>query len=323
MPPRVFIDGHAGTTGLRIHEWLAGRRDLDLVRLSEALRKDPAARREALLSCDLAVLCLPDDVAREAVEWVASVPTRVLDTSTQRRVAEGWTYGLPELAPGQRDAIARARRVANPGCYPTGVILCLRPLVDAGLLPADAPVTVHALSGYSGGGRSLIERWEGAGRGLLELRHEAPYALDRVHKHVAEMRRHARLAREPQFVPAVGPFRCGMRIEIPLHADVLARGAGGKPVWEALAERYRGEAFVRVLPLREPLESDERSFDPRACDATNRIDLHVLPHPSGHVLLVAILDNLGKGASGTAIQNLNLMLGLPETAGLLDPPRAS
>lgn len=323
MPPRVFIDGQAGTTGLRIREWLAGRRDFELVTLPEARRKDPAARREALASADLAMLCLPDEAAREALEWIGDAPTRVIDTSTERRVAGGWTYGLPELASGQRDAIARASRVANPGCYPTGVLLLLRPLVDAGWLAADTPVTVHALSGYTGGGRSLIEKWEDPARSLLALRFEAPYALDRVHKHVAEMRRFAGLAREPQFVPAVGPFRCGMRIEIPLHADLLARGADGKSVWEALAERYRGESFVRVLPVREPLASDERSFDPQACNDTNRIDLHVLPHPSGHVLLVAILDNLGKGASGTAIQNLNLMLGLPETAGLLDPPRSA
>ena len=316
MAARVFIDGHAGTTGLRIHEELVGRRDLELVALPEARRKDPAARREALNGADLVVLCLPDEAGGEATDWITNPATRVIDTSTERRVAEGWTYGLPELAPGQRDTIARARRVANPGCYATGVILLLRPLVDAGWLPADAPVTVHALSGYTGGGKSMIGKWEDPARDLLSLRFEAPYALDRVHKHVAEMRRFAPLAREPQFVPAVGPFRCGMRVEIPLHADVLGRGASGKVVWEALTERYRGEPFVRVLPVREPLESDERSFDPQACNDTNVIDLHVVPHPSGHVLGVAILDNLGKGASGAAIQNLNLMLGFPETAGL-------
>jgi N-acetyl-gamma-glutamyl-phosphate reductase len=319
MPPRVFIDGHAGTTGLRIHEELSGRRDLEVVTLSEARRKDPAARREALNGAELAVLCLPDEAAREAVEWITNPATRVLDTSTERRIAEGWTYGLPELAPGQREAIARARRVANPGCYATGVILLLRPLVDAGWLPADAPLSVHALSGYTGGGKSMIAKWEDPARDLLSLRFEAPYALDRVHKHVAEMRRFARLAREPQFVPAVGPFRCGMRIEIPLPSAVLAGGATGKRVWETLAERYRGEPFVRVLPVREPLESDERGFDPQACNDTNRVDLHMVPHPSGHVLLLAILDNLGKGACGAAIQNLNLMLGLPETAGLRQP----
>jgi len=322
MAPRVFIDGHAGTTGLRIRDGLAARRDLELVTLPEARRKDPVARHEALAAADLVVLCLPDEAAREAVGWIGGGRARVLDTSTERRVAEGWTYGLPELEPGQRDAIARASRVANPGCYPTGVILLLRPLVDAGWLASDAPVTVHALSGYTGGGKSLIERWEDPARDLLGLRFEAPYALDRVHKHVAEMRRFARLAREPQFVPAVGPFRCGMRIEIPLHAALLAGGATAKVVWETLAERYRGEPFVRVLPVREPLGSDERSFDPQACNDTNRIDLHVLPHPSGHVLLVAILDNLGKGASGAAIQNLNLMLGFSETAGLLGPVQA-
>jgi N-acetyl-gamma-glutamyl-phosphate reductase len=316
MRPRVFIDGEVGTTGLRIREGLAHREDLELVHVAPEHRKDPAARRACLESADLAILCLPDEAARQAVEWLEGGRTRVLDPSTAHRVAGGWTYGLPELAPGQREAIVRAQRVSNPGCYATGVVLLLRPLVDAGLLPAATPVTIHALSGYTGGGRSMIERWEDPARNLLALRFEAPYALDRVHKHVPEMRHFARLAREPQFVPAVVPFRCGMRIEIPLHADVLGPGASGKSIWEVLAERYRGEGFVRVLPVRDPLDSDERSFDPQACNDTNRIDLHVLPHRSGHVLLVAILDNLGKGASGAAIQNLNLMLGLPEATGL-------
>jgi N-acetyl-gamma-glutamyl-phosphate reductase len=322
MRPRVFIDGEVGTTGLRIREGLAGRADLELLHVAPERRKDPDARRACLEAADVAILCLPDEAAREAVAWLADARTRVLDPSTAHRVAPGWTYGLPELAPGQREAIARAARVSNPGCYATGVVLLLRPLVDAGLLSAAAPLAIHALSGYSGGGRSLIEKWEDPARNLLALRYEAPYALDRVHKHVPEMREFARLAREPQFVPAVVPLRCGMRIEIPLHAGVLAPGASGKSVQEALAERYRGETFVRVLPIREALESDERRFDPQACNETNRIDLHVAPHPSGHVLLVAILDNLGKGASGAAIQNLNLMLGLPEATGLRDgaPP---
>ena len=175
---------------------------------------------------------------------------------------------------------------------------------------------MHALSGYSGGGNALIARWEDASLGLRELVFEAPYALERVHKHVPEMQRFAGLAREPQFVPAVGPFRCGMRIEVPLHADLLARGATGKAIWEALAERYRGERFVRVAEYAEPAVVSERSLDPRAANDTNRIDLHVLAHPSGHVLLVAILDNLGKGAAGAAIQNLNRMLGLDEARGL-------
>jgi N-acetyl-gamma-glutamyl-phosphate reductase len=196
------------------------------------------------------------------------------------------------------------------------VILALRPLVDARLVPKSAPIAVHALSGYSGGGRELIEKWQDPARGLLALPFEAPYALERVHKHVPEMTKYAGLEHAPQFVPAVGPFRCGMRVEIPLHAAWLARDVGGKRVWEALAERYREEPFVRVQPYAEPPVFDDLTFDPRRCNDTNRIELHVVPNPAGHVLLVALLDNLGKGASGVAIQNLNLMLGLSEGAGL-------
>jgi N-acetyl-gamma-glutamyl-phosphate reductase len=241
---------------------------------------------------------------------------RLVDASTAHRVDPAWTYGMPELAPGQRDAIRGAARVSNPGCWPTGFLLLLRPLLDAGLVGRSAPIAVHGLSGYSGGGRSLIEKWEDPQGRLLDLVYEAPYSLERVHKHLPEMQRHAGLAREPQFVPAVGPFRCGMRVQIPLHADLLARGASGKSVWEALALRYRGEPFVRVAAYAESTAVGERSLDPQAANDTNRIDLHVQPHPSGHVLLVAILDNLGKGAAGAAIQNLNLMLGIDESRGL-------
>ena len=317
--PRVYVDGHVGTTGLRIRDWLSGRRDLQLLSLPEATRKDPAARRARLEEADAAVLCLPDDAAREAAAWAAAAGTRVVDASTAHRVADGWTYGLPELDPERRTRIPRAAQVSNPGCYPSAFVLLVRPLVDAGLLAPDAPLSTHALSGYSGGGRALIERWEAPEHGLGNLPFEAPYALDRVHKHVPEMTRYARLSRAPHFVPAVGPFRCGMRVQVPLPAGLLDAGtsAGGADarVHEALAERYAGEPFVRVAP-RPARALDERGLDPRACNDTNRMDLHVLPHPSGHVLLVAVLDNLGKGASGAAIQNLNLMLGFDEGAGL-------
>ena len=316
--PRVYVDGHVGTTGLRIRDWLSGRPDLQPLSLPEASRKDPAARRARVEEADAVVLCLPDDAAREAAAWAAA-GTRVVDASTAHRVADGWTYGLPELDPGGRARIAGAARVSNPGCYPSAFVLLVRPLVDAGLLAPDAPLSIHALSGYSGGGRALIERWEAPQGGLGSLPFEAPYALDRVHKHIPEMARYAGLAREPQFVPAVGPFRCGMRVQVPLPAGLLeagtAAGGAGARVHEALAARYAGEPFVRVAP-RPARAPDERGLDPRACNDTNRMDLHVHPHPSGHVLLIAILDNLGKGASGAAIQNLNLMLGFDEGAGL-------
>ena len=317
--PSVFIDGHVGTTGLRIHEWLGGRDDLELIALPEARRKDPAARRDALNQADLAVLCLPDAESREATRWIENPATRLIDTSTAFRTAPGWVYGLPELAPGQRARIAEATRVSNPGCYATALILALRPLVDAGLLRADVPLVVHALTGYSGGGRSLIERWENPDRGLLAHVYEAPYALERVHKHVPEMQHYAGLLREPQFVPAVGPFRSGMRVEIPLHQAQLERESGSvtpKTIHEALSERYAREPFVGVADYREPFEIDEYAFDPLDLTDTTRLELVGVPHPSGHALLVVTLDNLGKGACGAAIQNLNLMLGLPEALGL-------
>lgn len=316
MAHRVYIDGHAGTTGLRIRDWLAGRPDLELIVLPEADRKSAEARRACLAQADVAVLCLPDDAAREAARWAAESGTRLLDASTAHRVDPTWVYGLPELAPEQRARIRSAERVSNPGCYPSAFLLLVRPLVDAGLLPADAALAIHAVSGYSGGGRTMIERWEDPAAGLSNLPFEAPYALDRIHKHIPEMVRFSGLARDPQFVPAVGPFRCGMRVQVPLHAGSLAPGTTGKQIWEALTQRYRGEPFVRVHPVREPVDSDEHGFDPRVCNDTNRIELRVLPHPSGHSLLMGVLDNLGKGASGVAIQNLNLMLGVEETEGL-------
>lgn len=316
MAARVYIDGHVGTTGLRIRDWLAGRTDLELLSLPESVRKDADARRDLLLASDIAILCLPDDASREAAEWAQSGKVRLIDASTAHRVSPGWTYGLPELSPGQRGEIRKARLVANPGCYPTAFILLMRPLVDAGLIAVDAPLSIHALSGYSGGGRSLIERWESPEDTLSTLPFEAPYALERVHKHLPEMTFYSGLEAPPYFVPAVGPFRCGMRVEVPLPAGLLA-GAHGSECWEALWARYRGERFVRVLPLVETAV-EERTFDPRAANDTNRIDLHVVPHPAGHVLLVAILDNLGKGAAGAAIQSLNLMLSLDEGAGLAE-----
>ncbi len=313
---RIFIDGHAGTTGLQIRELLSGDPDIDLVSPTEARRKDPTARRECMERADAVVLCLPDEAAREAVQLAADLDVPIIDASTAHRVAAGWVYGLPEMDVGQRRAIATARRIANPGCYPTGVILLLRPLVAAGLLPAGFPVTVHALSGYTGGGRPMIERWEEPDAGLAVLPFEAPYAFERPHKHIAEMVRYAGLVHAPQFVPSVGAFRCGMRIEIPLHGTLLGRGVTARSLHEVLRTQYEHEAFVEVVPWREPLPSDEWTFDPRAANDTNGIRLWVVPEPDGHVLLVCLLDNLGKGAAGAAVQNLNLVLGRDEGRGL-------
>jgi N-acetyl-gamma-glutamyl-phosphate reductase len=316
MHAKIYIDGQAGTTALRIRDWLAERQDLDVVVLPEELRKDPAARKKALQDATIVILCLPDDAAKEAAAWLADTPVRILDASTAHRVNNDWVYGLPELTRGQRERIAKASRVANPGCYASAVILLVRPLVDASLIAADTPLPIHALSGYSGGGRAMIERWEDPQRGLSKLPYEAPYSMTKLHKHIPEIMRHGGLETEPQFLPNVGPFRCGMRVEIMLPKNLLAKTADGKAMWETVAARYENEAFVQVEPLTDASAADETTFDPQVHNDTNRISLSVLPHRSGHVLLMARLDNLGKGAAGVAVQNLNLMLGVAENTGL-------
>jgi len=316
MPPKIYIDGQAGTTALRIREWLKGRNDLEVVTLPEELRKDPQARKKTLKDASIVLLCLPDDTAKEAAAWLADSPVRILDASTAHRVADNWVYGLPELVAGQRERIAKAQHVANPGCYASAVILLLRPLVDAGIIAPDTALSIHALSGYSGGGRSLIERWEDPKRKLINLPHEAPYSIGKLHKHISEIMRYGGLSAEPQFLPNVGPFRCGMRVQVMIPAKALAKPGAGKLIREILAGRYEKENFVRVEALTDAGEADEFSFDPQAYNNTNVISLRVLPHQSGHILLMARLDNLGKGAAGVAIQNLNLMLGVPEETGV-------
>ncbi len=316
MTPKVYIDGQAGTTALRIRDWLAGRDDIEVVTLPEGLRRDPQARKQALHDATVVLLCLPDDAAREAADWLADSPVKILDASTAHRVAEGWVFGLPELMAGQRERISKAQRVANPGCYASAVILLVRPLVDAGLIAPETPLSIHALSGYSGGGRALIERWENPEGGLLGLPHEALYSTGKRHKHIPEIVRYGGLNAEPQFLPAVGPFRCGMRVEIMIPAKALPKAGTAAAMWESLVTRYEGESFIQIEPLTDASEADEFTFDPQAFNNTNRISLRVLPHQSGHVVLLARLDNLGKGAAGVAIQNLNLMLGAPEATGL-------
>jgi len=319
--PRIFIDGHVGTTGLRIREWLAGRDDLELWTLEEAERKSEPARKKAIAEADLTVLCLPDEAAVEAGLWARKSGGRLIDASSSHRVAEGWVYGLPELASEQRDAIANAQLVSNPGCYPSAFIPLIRPLIDEGILRADAALAIHGLSGYSGGGKPLIERWEDPDQDRVGLAHEAPYSLARIHKHLPEMQRYTGLTLPPQFIPAVGPFACGMRVEVPVHSSLLQGGIEAEAVWQTLADRYAGQPFVEVADFlsveqqaSEPL--GDFSLDPQALNDTNRLRLHVLPNAAGHILLVGILDNLGKGASGVAIQSLNLMLGLGEETGL-------
>ncbi|WP_421731557.1 N-acetyl-gamma-glutamyl-phosphate reductase [Brevundimonas sp.] len=310
MTHTIFIDGEAGTTGLEILERLEARSDLELILLGER-RRDNDARREALNAADAVILCLPDDAAREAVSMIDNTTTRVIDASTAFRVADGWTYGFAEMDAGQRAAIAASTRVSNPGCYPTGFIGLMRPLVAAGIVPKDWPVTVNAVSGYSGGGKAMIAEFEGA-EPASPFR---AYGLSLHHKHVPEMTRHTGLSRDVLFAPAVANYRQGMLVEVPLHLSALPNPTSIEVIHGALVEAYAGQRFVEVADL-EATEA-MAGVEPEGLNGTNRMRLHVFgDRNGGQARLVALLDNLGKGASGAAVQNLNIMLGLDEGAGL-------
>lgn len=315
MTHTVFIDGEAGTTGLQIRERLEKRADIALLQIDPARRKDPAARAEALNSADAAILCLPDDAAREAASLVTNPKTVLIDASTAHRVAPGWAYGFPELSKTQRGVIAQSKRISNPGCYPTGFLALVRPLVEAGLAPADWPFTTNAVSGYSGGGKAMIAEFEDEASPSFTRAPYRIYAMGLAHKHVPEMQQHAGLKHPPLFAPAVGRYAQGMIVEVPLQLFALPKKPSPADLHAALVAAYEGERFIEVASLSEA--AGVKTLDPEGLNNTNRLKLYVFGNEeTGQARLVALLDNLGKGASGAAVQNMNLALGLDEGAGL-------
>ena len=313
MTYRAFVDGQEGTTGLRIHEYLAQRPDIEVLRIDADKRKDAAERARLLNVADVAFLCLPDVAAREAAALVTNPKTCLIDASTAHRTAPGWVFGLPELAPGQRDLLRQTKRISNPGCHASAFIVLLRPLVDAGLVPADLPITASSITGYSGGGKKMIEQYEAGGDARLDA--PRPYGLTLSHKHVPEMMTHSRLSVPPVFMPIVGKFYKGLSVSVPLHLSQLKAGTTPETLHAALRHRYEGERFIRVLPLRDPAALAEGYFDVQAANDTNCVDIFVFANDT-QAILMARLDNLGKGASGAAVQAMNVHLGLDEALGL-------
>jgi N-acetyl-gamma-glutamyl-phosphate reductase len=312
MAYKIFVDGQEGTTGLQINEYLARRADIEVLRIDPEKRKDPAERKRLINASDVTFLCLPDAAAREAVTLVDNPRTCVIDASTAHRVDPTWTFGLPELARDQRAKIRAGKRIANPGCHATAFILALRPLVADGLLPADTQVAVNSITGYSGGGKKMIESY----RGPQRVDAPRPYALGLTHKHLPEMRAYTGLSAAPIFQPIVGPFYKGLAVTAYLHPRQFSRRATPADVRRILADYYAGEAFIRVAPVDLDANTDGGFFDVEANNDTNRVDLFVFGNEE-RMLVVGRLDNLGKGASGAAVQAMNVHLGVEESLGLV------
>lgn len=313
MAYQVYVDGQEGTTGLRIHEYLAKRGDVELLRIDPDKRKDPAERARLLNAADVAFLCLPDQASREAAAMVTNPNTCLIDASTAHRIDPAWAFGLPELARGQRDKLRQSKRIANPGCHASAFILLVRPLVDAGLVPAVLPLSATSITGYSGGGKKMIEQYQAGGDD--QLLSPRPYGLTLSHKHIPEMMTHTGLTTKPVFLPIVGNFYKGLAVSLPLHFEQLAPGTNAERLHAALAAHYEGERFVKVMPLRDPATLEAGFFDVQATNDTNNVELFVFAHDT-QAVLIARLDNLGKGASGAAVQCMNVHLGVDEGLGL-------
>ena len=317
MSFKIFVDGQEGTTGLRIHEVLAQRSDVEVLTIDPALRKDVNERARLLNAADVAFLCLPDAAAKESAALVSNPRTCLIDASTAHRTDPRWVFGMPELHPGHRDLLRQSKRLANPGCHASAFILLMRPLVDAGLVPTDLAVSATSITGYSGGGKKMIADYEAAAQpgGDARLGSPRPYALNLAHKHIPEMMAHTGLRTRPVFMPIVSNFYQGLTVSIPLHLSALRPGTTGAHLQQALAERYAGERFVRVMPLSDPETLAAGGLDVQACNHSNHADLFVFA-AEDQVVLMGRLDNLGKGASGAAVQAMNVHLGCDEGLGL-------
>lgn len=317
MTWKVFIDGRHGTTGLKIDERLAGRDEIEVLSIAEAQRKDPAAKAAIINAADIVFLCLPDAASRESVALLApgNAKTRFLDASTAHRTNPEWVYGLPELNPGQRDRIRKARKVAIPGCHASGFIMLMHPLVAAGIVPTDHPLSCHSVTGYSGGGKEMIASYEQPASLPDSMKSPRFYALGLTHKHLPEMKTISGLAHAPLFTPIVGNFAQGMVVAVPLLTRTLPKAVSPQSLQAFFADYYRGDHFIRVMPLDTTPVLDNGALPATACNDTNRAEIFVFGHGE-QVLLAARFDNLGKGASGAAIQCMNVMLGLDEARGL-------